>query len=73
MDKSQTVSSELTPLIAEWSREHGGIAISESAHLSDPGFSLMPPVLTADGSDTTKPHCKVANSPARIIKKENLL
>ena len=55
------------PRIAEWLRTRGGIAIWESADLSDPTFSLTTPANDADGQPFPKPHWKVASQPARII------
>jgi len=65
--KPQIISAEVAAQIAEWIANRGGAAIWESIDLSDPGFSLMTPVRTAEGEPALKPHWEVANSPARII------
>lgn len=53
--------------IAIWLRDRGGIALWESVDLSDPGFRLTTPRLSADGTPTPKPHWKVGSQPVRII------
>lgn len=52
---------------AEWLDKRGGLAIWESADLSDPTWSCTTPRLQEDGTPYTKPHWKAQSEPARII------
>jgi hypothetical protein len=44
------------PLFAKWIRERGGVAVWESANLSNPGMSWSTPVMTESGEKTGKPN-----------------
>ena len=50
-----------------WLDTRGGIAIWDSADLSNPGQSWSTPVIDKDGAKHGKPHWAAAHEPSRII------
>lgn len=48
-------SVENAPKLADWIANHGGIAIWDSANLSNPGATWLMPVNDAEGKPTGKP------------------
>ena len=65
--KPHTVSMEAAPRVAEWLRTRGGIALWNSADLSDPSASWITPIKDAQGNPATKPTWKAQDSPSRVI------
>jgi hypothetical protein len=60
---SLTITNENANLIATWIKTRGGVAVWKSVDLSDPGKEMLTPA-----DKLQKPHWKMANEPAYIIK-----
>jgi hypothetical protein len=52
---------------ADWISNRGGVAIWQSANLSNPGASWSTPALTPNGLPTAKPTWQAEDKPSRII------
>lgn len=70
MSAKHEVSPENAPLFLEWIRSRGGIAVWNSADLSNPGASWSTPAET-NGKPTSKPGWQSESKPARVITDAN--
>jgi len=59
------IKADRAPLIYQWIKDRGGVAVWNSISLSDPSKQLLTPALT-DGKPTTKPHWSVTDTPEVI-------
>lgn len=66
MDKHEC-APESASRMREWIQNRGGVAIWQSANLSNPGASWSTPALTTDGQPMSKPTWQAEDKPARII------
>jgi hypothetical protein len=61
------VDAKDAPLIREWMRTRGGIAIWRSANLSNPGASWTTPATAPDGGPAQRPNWQADIAPVRVI------
>ncbi len=66
MDKHEC-APESAGRMREWIKTRGGVAIWQSANLSNPGASWSTPALTTDGQPMSKPTWQAEDKPARIV------
>ena len=57
-NKPYIISADNAQEILNWLANRGGLALSSSIDLEDPGFSVTMPARNADGSPVSKPQEK---------------
>lgn len=67
MDFAVTCTPENAPKLADWIATRGGIAVWNSANLSNPGGQWLTPSLDAEGKRVPKPTWQAADEPEMIV------
>lgn len=68
-----TTSIENAVKLASWIKDREGIAVWNSANLSDPGKQMLTPVKDEEGKIYSKPHWSMGNTPHLVTSPDEVI